>query len=301
MDTSQPDTPGEGGVKLRASREYTFIPNILLGGIDLILTGEPDKLSKAVGYEVGHVFGDAGIVRTAVNLYANYDPHFDRDIEPDGLKDKRKNDRYDERTLGLAKGLAWGMNYMLPREMQISPLQAQFFMQNATGGALTRWAGTVERITGYGDQELSLKDIPFARGLFFDDYNQSVSELYDKVQMAREDAGSGDKAAEGELFKLRQYQAMMKHLRDAESETYKPQEHITGLARQALGKEPLEKFPNPFMGQAKFLLKRKPTSLMVWSTTSRLSPRALECQSNKKTRQTRSTKHVGTSGIVIVN
>ncbi len=61
---------------------------------------------------------------------------------------------------------AWrgGINNILPRDYQISPLQMQFFAQNASGGALTRWAGTVERVAGLSDQDVSFRDIPFVRG-----------------------------------------------------------------------------------------------------------------------------------------
>ncbi len=88
------DLPGGGGLKVRGSREYTFIPNLILGGIDAILSGETDSLKKAAYYEAEQrIPGDAGLVRTAINMYANYDPHFDRAIEPSYLQDRRKNDR----------------------------------------------------------------------------------------------------------------------------------------------------------------------------------------------------------------
>ncbi len=52
----------------------------------------------------------------------------------------------------------------------------------------------------------------------------------------------------------------MKHLSDAESDTYDPSNQVTGIARRALGRETLEKFPDPLMGQGDVRLKQKPKS-----------------------------------------
>ena len=90
------------------------------------------------------------------------------------------------------------------------------------------------------------------------DYHISVGEFYearnevDEKKATEEAFGDGATPETLEQYKLlAMYEAMMSELRAAERDgnngqrTYEYEPYIIGMARAALGKEPLERFPNP--------------------------------------------------------
>ena len=238
-------------LRLRMSREHSWLGNMILGGIDLILNGDDDttSITKAMKYEARSKVpmpGGAGTVGVAGELLANYSMFLDRPIEPSYLADRRKDDRFDERTLGTSKLVAKGVNKVLPRSAEISPLQFEYVASGLTGGMYHRLLDTGERIATEGVGGLDARDVPALRGFVYDGMpQQSVYDFYDRMDEIKQDAGSGMPGAGETLGKMREYEAMMKLLRDLKGEDYDPRPNIVALAREALDRKEHSRYPHP--------------------------------------------------------
>jgi hypothetical protein len=238
-------------LRARVSREHSWLANMILGGVDSILGREDDMMSlrKAMEHEARSKLpmpGGSGTIGVGIELLANRSWFRDRPIEPDYMTDKRKSDRFDERTLGTSKAFAGAMNAVLPRSAEISPLQWEHAASGLTGGAYWRWLDTAERVATKGPSGISSRDIPAWRGFVYETTpQQSVYDFYERISEVKQDAGSGVAGAESKLERMRQYETQMKLLRDLRSKDYDPTPNIVALAREAIGRPKHGRYPHP--------------------------------------------------------
>ncbi len=194
-----------------------------------------------------------GFFKAAGEAYiANWDFFRDREVTPGYLQDELKMNQATPYTLELSKILSRQTGGYLG-----SPLQIEHVLSNSTGGAYRRDVGAVEKIR-YG--EATWRDLPFVAGVKLNRHqNASVQDFYrewESQRLAVKWANDVDgKVSPQELARkdrLDDYAALMTAIRQQEPRNAKGQRkfewepHLVGLAREALGKRPLESNDSPF-------------------------------------------------------
>ncbi len=220
-----------------------------------------------------------GIVRSGVEVFANYDTFRGREIESQYMTSGRnpvpkflRTDAYTSVTadkLGLAAS-------KIPILKNLSPKQIEFLLQGYSGGGYKRLATMLEGLLGVGKRDLTLRDFPGSSAFVVNRYQAgSIGDLYDQAEdvgmqlaIALHNAPSvTDKAsyAEYESYynenisglaqkkaRLEEAAELMKTIREMEDKTeggqrtFELEPYINGVAREALGRDRLESAMNIF-------------------------------------------------------
>jgi hypothetical protein len=194
---------------------------------------------------------DISLVMPIVETAFNYDTFRGRQIVSDEIAENRlPADQYYDYNTVLMKAMG--------RMANISPAKLEFLVNRLTGGMYRNWFAPPERIARGGVGALEASDIPFAGGLLLrTDYPRSVGEFYtERARLAQElgSAESGGKtAADLRDRKLRAdyYADLLKELRQAvpknasRDQRFEIERYMTGVARLAMGRPELDRYPNP--------------------------------------------------------
>lgn len=194
---------------------------------------------------------DVPLATTAIEVGFNYDTFRETAIEGPALQNRRPEDRFTPYTSELAKAIGqwtgpWGL----------SPAKLEHAVNKLSGGAYGRITRTAENVA---EGDLEFRDVPFAGGYAIPhDYPRSVGEFYDEKERIEQDKGSAEAHGEDKpelaerVKELDWYADMMAAIRKARplevdsEEWFEHERFIIGLAREALGREPLDRYPNPF-------------------------------------------------------
>lgn len=142
----------------------------------------------------------------------------------------------------------------------MSPAKVDHFLDGVTGGATSRYMRFFET---FDVQDFALSGVTVKN-----DYMRSIGDFYRDAAQAEkawmssritdgntDELGPGDQALADRNHAFGWYAGVMSELRDlvpkesTRDERYAVNRYIAGLARQAMGKEPLEQFPNPFQSR----------------------------------------------------
>jgi hypothetical protein len=179
-------------------------------------------------------------------------------------EDTPSSHRFNEYTTGASRAIG----AVTGRWFGISPLQVDHQLSGTTGGLYRRAAELWDTAMA---GELSAKQVPFLKGLKVNRHQaRSIADFYDERDRVHKEAGqvdadftdnpdSKDLASEAvrtanEVKRLDGYAKLMTELRSVESKntlgrrSYEFEPYLVGLAREALGRPPLESNPSPFSG-----------------------------------------------------
>jgi len=244
-------------VRLRISREHNWLPALLSAGVNQAM-GDDQAMGRALrhqGAERVPMFSGAGPLGVAVEQAMNYKTFFDTEIEPDYIEGVPRDSlspayRYDDRTLWSSKAIG-----SVTGKAGLGPMRVEHAADGLSGGRYSRWMRTVENaITG----SLDARDIPFVRGVYYDDTRRSVSKsrFYEEMSKADREVNdqlkAGGKHNEGTLSALTRRQSMsetaqaMRLLRDHRGDDYDPTQNEVALARQAIGRPESANYPDPY-------------------------------------------------------
>lgn len=175
-------------------------------------------------------------------------------IEPRGSDRLKPWDRTDANTTMLARAIAQSD---IGHRLGLSPLKLDHFLDGVTGGGVGRLARFAS--TFRSDFPKAVGDASLSGVTVRNDYMRSIDEFYRQAQSDNQAWNSskiadeeGDRALGDRNHQMTWYGEIMSDLRDLvppgseRDEKYAVNRYIAGLARQALGKEPLAQFPNPF-------------------------------------------------------
>ncbi|MEO1615069.1 MAG: strawberry notch family protein [Planctomycetota bacterium] len=242
------------------------------------LADEGDEAAKVILNDVLNRFPTGGgLFRGGLEVFGNYDFFRRRAIEGQYLQGAPKALRttpYTSRTTDF-------IGFHTGKYLGLSPVQFQHLADSYTGGAYGRWTGAIESLTGTGKRTLSANQIiPGAKALFPGRYRAgSINDFYKEYDRTNEVVGTNKAMLKAEmqrvddeadvqeiearyqstiepaakrLSKLRDARDIMSAIRQAEpkfdsgARTFKYEPYINGIARDALGRDPIPNSPNPF-------------------------------------------------------
>jgi predicted RNA methylase len=193
-------------------------------------------------------------VKEGVEVTANKDFFRDKPIVPQSKQDLEPRDQASDWNTPLAKAIGDYLN--------VSPAKIEHVLQGVTGGGYRRAENVAQLAAG---KKLEAPDLPLVGGLALrKDYSASLDEFYKRHAEAERARGSLKLRGlpdpnDGEFRKLDAYKELMTAIRkeaqgmerrgesaaDRDSRFEGARKYEIGLARAALGEEPLKRYPNP--------------------------------------------------------
>lgn len=246
------DSAGNPVIRIPKGYEYSFVPNFVEAVWNSVAQAKPSAAQDAAAYELRNLIPPTApaVIKPLLESYFNWDFFRNKPIENQTLQRLRPGDRATNQTTGLMKAVGDFTN--------ISPARLEHFVDQVSGGLYGNVYGTAERVaTG----NATAADIP-AAGAFSvkRDYGKSVDDFYARKTELEQAAASAkadkaetadDREAKQALQKFSDYGAMMTDLRKlipenaSREQGFKVEKYIIGLARDALGEEPLNRYPSP--------------------------------------------------------
>lgn len=195
----------------------------------------------------------AGVTPLFESMF-NYDSFRQRPIVSTALQKFENPDQYYEYTSGLAKNAAKFLHEYSGGKISLSPARIDHLANGITGGLYRKATEPVEKVIG--GESWSISDVPGLKGITLKkDYAKSVDDLYreeESLSKAHESAKLHGKSDQDEprLRTLQGVTSLMTEMRKSvDSLSGKDRDSVglamIGLARAALGKEPLARYPNP--------------------------------------------------------
>ena len=218
-------------------------------GLEALLNSMYDDDPQAVKQWLRELYGETGMPSAwhdllpsgAKQLYevaANQDIFRDRPIVTDKLKRLKPEDQYTPYNLALSKWMG--------RQLGLSPAKIEHFINGVTGNL---YVNTV----GLWEGKAKLKGFEVRR-----DYSESMDRFYAELVKAEQEYNSAKKADKAtlELYDrnrtLQEYAALISDIRNTVADISlrdprfeQAEKYTVGLARHALNKPELERYPNP--------------------------------------------------------
>ena len=199
----------------------------------------------------------------ALEFAGNRSIFFDTPIERADVSRRPVELRYQEDTDWLMKNLG----YVTGKTMGLSPQKLEHLINSTTGGMYRRFSDTAGNIattdfsTG-GVLELLYEEFPVVKAYtVHKDHVRDTGEFYDKRTEVQE-RSEKEKLLQGEVTletqmernTLEIYAGLLTDIRkimreiprELRDERFEYEKFLVGAARNALGKEPLRRYPNPF-------------------------------------------------------
>jgi hypothetical protein len=235
-------------IRIPKPYEFSFIPNFVEAAVASVYEGESTPAKAAAKTELERLVPPIAptVAKPAVESFANYDTFRQKPIDNPTLQRLKPEDRFTPQTTELMKWIGDFVN--------MSPNQLEHLAQGYTGGLYRNTYGLGERAaTG----KLSGDDIPVAGAFAVKrDYAKSVDEFYERkaeLDQAAQSAKGTDEAgkAKAEARRFDAFADVMADLRKqlegktGREERFEIEKQIIGLARKALRKPALERYPAP--------------------------------------------------------
>jgi len=248
------------------SREWGGLPILITSILEAISKDDAGELLKGLEVDVNNRMPSFNVplVTPAFQIAMNRDG-LGRPIESKREKGRLTEYGYDEYTLPLSVLIGKATS-----KFGLSPSQLEFFLSSSTGGMYERFQRfPIAAYEAVFKDELDYRRIPFLGGLVYThDYHDSVNAFYDRLEHATSarntinqlnldelDGLSRDQVLD-EATKFESFADVMSRLRQqAEDQPDTPEgkktakalsRYIVGIAREALGKPELDKYPFPF-------------------------------------------------------
>lgn len=251
-----PDANGNPAFRIPKAQEWGLLASGVERMMDLMYEKDPEAIErwgKQVFSAANPGAYPAGITPLFESMF-NYDSFRGRPIVSESLQKLENPDQYYEYTSGLAKSSAKFLHEYSGGKISLSPAKIDHMANGITGGLYRKATEPVEKIAT-GDP-WSFADIPGLKGVTLrKDYAKSVDDLYateEKLSKAFESAKLRGETIEDEsrLRTLQGVTSLMTEMRKAARELPTEERErvgiaMVGLARAALDREPLERYPNP--------------------------------------------------------
>ncbi|MFA5186706.1 MAG: LPD38 domain-containing protein [Patescibacteria group bacterium] len=250
------DTDGKPTYRIPKSQEWGALESGVERMLDALYDKDPaamERWGKQVFQAVTPGIYPAGITPLFETMF-NYDLNRQRPVVSVALQKFENPDQYYESTSGLVKSVTKFLHEYSGGRISLSPAKIDHLVNGFTGSLYRKVTEPIEKaISG---ESWSISDVPGLKGVTLKkDYSKSVDDLYreeESLSKAHESAklrGKPDKS-EQRLRTLQSVTALMTEMRGSVEElSGKDRDSaglaIIGLARAALGKELLARYPNP--------------------------------------------------------
>jgi len=251
---------GEGNPVWRVPKPQEW--GLIGSGIERMLDAMYERDPEPVARWFGQVFSTinpgvfpAGVTPLAESL-ANYDFSFrHREIESRSLRRLEAPDRYYDHTTGVSKAVARLLHKVSGGSIKFGPAKIDHLADGLLGGLYGKINAPFDKL--YRGGEWSASDIPGLKGLTLrQDYARSIDDFYSrkeslsKIAESKKLRGEIDEEHAAEFRRIQYAESLMSDIRKAikglpAKERREGRLAMIGLARAALGREPLERYPNP--------------------------------------------------------
>jgi hypothetical protein len=259
------DVPGFGNVYLPKARDEAVLANVTESILHNWFYPEDghDKPLEVIKNDIrNRIPGPAGPMKGAFEIAANWNFFKQKPVVPFYLEKEPKEYQYDNSTKGLSK-IIGNVTADLPIG-KMGPMEFEHLMDSSTGNAYSRMLDFYEAakhdIThGTPGDALDMKHLPFL-GSFFPNRKQaaSIDDFYKEQERLTTEAlrdvhaGQRNSVNQQRLRAFDDAADLMAAIRLAEGKDYKGRrnyeytKYIVGLARETMGREPLESNPSPW-------------------------------------------------------
>lgn len=272
---------GKTRVRIPKPRDEAFIGSVIGGVLDDWVAsrdaGWQERFRKEVAERTPQ---PGGWYWGMLEAWFNYNSFRGRQITSDWMSKRKNKYQYDEYT----RDSAVFISEHLTQYIGWNPKETQHVLESMTGGAYGRWtetAGGVARTIRDGDvsKHLGWKNVPYVGRILIDRHqSRSRKDFWDEYDgiIAEADAESRESP---EKFDSRirkglyaDYDALMSAVRKAEPRDDNGRRDFSfvffevGLAREAMGREPMEHNPSPFTIPRKDLRRSFAKRQNAWLT-----------------------------------
>jgi len=247
------DEDGEPVARIPRAHEWGLVASGMEAILDSIYRRDPKKIESWVSHAYATARPNTNVTGfgTFAEVFRNYDFFRQRPIVSERLQRLQPRHQAYNYNTHLMRAIGEYLN--------LSPAKLDHVMESMTGGMYRRISSPLEKVAGA--DPLEPPDIPGISGLSVrKDYSVSTGEFYSElrdVERAFSSAklkGSPSRELAERHWRLGQVSTLMADLRKTQTaqyraktraERFKTDRYITGLARWALGKPELERYPNP--------------------------------------------------------
>lgn len=249
----------EGNPLIRIPKGYEWsifdtLTEATLNAINRQDGGEYARAMKYQAYSMAPGFDLVG-VDLGLELFSDYSFFHEKPIEGPYMKHRPESLRYHGYNLETSKFLG----YYTGETVGLSPAKLEHALNSVSGGMYGRTVGLLEKLL---KRDATAADIPGAgKFIIRRDYARSVNEFYGDYQSVQEaryrnkELGEEDEALDRRAAFYDDTAALMSAIREKTDDLPREEReladrYIVGLARFALDKEELERYPNPLKKDA---------------------------------------------------
>ena len=253
-------TDGNGNPVWRIPRSQEW--GLIESGVERMLDAMYDKDPKPIERWFGQVVDtiNPGAYPSGITPFFesrfNYDSFRDRPIISETLEELQPHMQFYEYTSKFSKGVARQLYDLSGGRVDLSPAKIDHLANGLSGGLFGKGNAVVDKTISGGKWGLS--DIPGLKGITLrKEYTKSVDDLYARKEVLVKLHNTKELKQEDEspvnvrsLRRIQNVTALMSELRKAArdmsaDDKRKNERALTGLARAALDKPPLERYQNP--------------------------------------------------------
>ena len=252
-----PDKDGKPTVRIPRPHEWGLINSGIERMLDAIWGKDPEALTRWFKQAASTSTPNpspAGATPIA-EAFFNYDTFRNRPIVSERLAGREKPDQFYKHTSVIAKEAAKFLHEKSGGKISLSPAKIDHIANGLSGGLYRRAGEPISKLSS--GEKWSASDVPGMKGVTLrKEYTQTPDEFYAKKE-------SLDRADKSEKLRNAEYKstaerscyqyvaALMTDMRNAadklpESDRELVNNTITGLARAAMEKEPLDRYRSPF-------------------------------------------------------
>ena len=281
------DENGNPTWRIPRSQEWGMIGNGVERMMDALFDKDPDAISdwfKSSLETINPLGGPAGVTPIFETMF-NYDSFRDRPIVSQELQSYEAPDQFYDYTSAMSKKTAEFLSNISGGRVSLSPAKMDHLANGLTGGLFGNVNNPIEKIASGG--EWAANEVPGLKGVTLrKDYPKSIGDFYNEKERIDKAAKSAVKHGREEVnrVKRRRFEyasGLMSDMRKAALELPQDEKNemdlaLAGLARAALDREPLERYPNPIAN-----LESLPESIQA-TVRSHVASKAITAASKRR-------------------
>ena len=253
------DSNGNPVWRVPKSQEWGLIESGVERLMDSMYNKDPEAMKRWFAQIVetaNPVSTPAGITPYFESQF-NYDSFRDRPIVSQNLQKLEGPDQYYDYTSKLAKGVARWLHDVSGKKISLSPAKIDHLANGLSGGLYGKINAPIDKLAE--GTPLGMNDVPGLKGVTLrKGYAKSVDDFYAQKELLDKAHESSKLQAKGNAEtedlnlwrRMQSVSALMTDMREAarklpHDDRIQVDRAMTGLARAALGREPLKDYPNP--------------------------------------------------------
>lgn len=243
------NSDGDPVIRLPKGRAWSAPMRMVEGVLDAMYRENPERLTNAVERLIHQEVPTSGppVVTPAIELMRNKSFFTGREIVPPHANELKPQLQHSSYTLETTKFVTKAISEWTGEVIDMPPGYVEHFVDSSVGGAYRRFAepfetGEFAQLFGLAMKRDYVKDMP--------DFYEAMEDGKREYDSARKE-GEVDREQRNTYLQLDEYGDLMKELRGLIDDTrdrdarFEVEKYMIGLARHALGRDELARYPNP--------------------------------------------------------